>query len=69
VRPRNVECTALGAAMLAGLARGVWRDTDELAGLWTAGARFAPALDPARRDAMRRRWNDALERSKAWVSE
>ena len=56
VRPAVTETTALGAAYLAGLAAGVWRDTDELSSLWQPGRRFLPTLAPAR----------ALERMQAW---
>jgi glycerol kinase len=40
------ETTALGAALLAGLAEGVWQSLDDIAGTWRAAARFAPAPDP-----------------------
>ena len=39
-RPVNSETTALGAAYAAGLAVGVWSDTDEIAGLWNEGQRW-----------------------------
>jgi glycerol kinase len=67
VRPRTTETTALGAAYLAGLAVGVWRDRDEIAGLWQAGRVFRPK---ARAGAMRRRqseWRRAVERAKGWI--
>ena len=66
VRPRTIETTALGAAYLAGLAVGFWRDRDEIATLWRAERTFAPRAPAA---AMRRRqagWRRAVERAKAW---
>ena len=44
-RPTNVETTAFGAAFLAGLAAGVWRDKDEVAAVWREDRRFAPRMD------------------------
>jgi len=67
VRPRTVETTALGAAYLAGLAVGTWRDRAEIAALWTVGRRFEPGAPAA---AMRRRradWRRAVERAKGWA--
>ncbi len=45
LRPRSVETTALGAATMAGLAEGVWGSLDDLSGLWSAEASFAPGDD------------------------
>ena len=42
VRAAQPECTALGAAALAGLAVGFWRDADELAAMYRPGRRFVP---------------------------
>ena len=56
-RAAQLESTALGAAYLAGLAVGFWRDQDEVAGLWRAATRFEPRPDPdldERRAAWRR---------------
>jgi glycerol kinase len=56
VRPAVTETTALGAAYLAGLATGVYRNTDELAELWRAERRFLPTLAPARAAELMARW-------------
>jgi glycerol kinase len=66
VRPRVQETTALGAAYLAGLATGVWKDTGEIAARWQVERTFEPALDPAHAAARRARWNRAVERAKGW---
>jgi len=66
VRPCTIETTALGAAYLAGLAVGFWRDRDEIAALWRVERTFAPRGSAA---AMRRchaGWRRAVERAKAW---
>jgi len=67
VRPAVTETTALGAAFLAGLAVGFWRDRAEIEGLWREDARFEPRAD---RDAMRSRlsdWARAVERARGWA--
>jgi len=67
VRPRVTETTALGAACLAGLATGFWRDGAELAALWEEERRFLPALDAPARAARLKRWRQAVARSRGWA--
>jgi len=66
VRPRMLETTALGAAYLAGLAVGVWRDTDEIAAHSEVERIFQPALPAAQARTRLARWLQAVERSKGW---
>jgi glycerol kinase len=66
VRPRVAETTALGAAYLAGLAVGYWRDTAEIGALWQVDRRFGPAMKPAVRRQLLGGWNKALARSRRW---
>lgn len=66
VRPSTVETTALGAACLAGLAVGVFREPAEIAARWREEKRFVPKMEPATRDAYRRNWQRAIERARAW---
>ena len=66
VRPRVAETTALGAAYLAGLAVGYWKDTQEIAAQWQADRRFVPAMKPAARKKLLAGWNKALARAKRW---
>ncbi|MEI7633759.1 MAG: glycerol kinase GlpK [bacterium] len=66
LRPRIVETTALGAAFLAGLAAGVWKSRDEIAGLWALERAFRPAMPPETAARLRARWRRAVERAKAW---
>ena len=67
VRPKIYETTALGAAYLAGLAVGFWRNTDALAAQWQLDRRFEPAMSAARRAALKAGWIKAVKRSRAWV--
>ena len=67
VRPRITETTALGAAYLAGLAIGLWRDRSELAALWQVDRRFEPAMPASERDRLYAGWLRAVERAKGWV--
>ncbi len=60
-RPRMIETTALGAAFLAGLAAGVWKDRDEIRRNWKVGKRFEPRMKPAEREAHLARWRKAVE--------
>jgi glycerol kinase len=66
-RPVVAETTALGAACLAGLAVGFWRDPAEVAANWALDRRFEPRMEPARRDRLLRGWQRAVQRSLAWV--
>jgi glycerol kinase len=65
-RPALLETTALGAAFLAGLAVGLFRDLDDLAAHWRAERVFEPAMDRGRATEMRARWTRAVERAKGW---
>ncbi|MDT3679399.1 MAG: glycerol kinase GlpK [Burkholderiaceae bacterium] len=65
VRPAITETTALGAAYLAGLATGVWRDTEELARLWRVGRRFSPTMSRDRADSLISGWERAVRQATA----
>ncbi|GJG85926.1 glycerol kinase [Gemmatimonadetes bacterium T265] len=65
--PRVTETTALGAAYLAGLATGFWRDRDELARRWQLARRYEPRMGPAERDHLTGDWLRAVERAKGWA--
>jgi glycerol kinase len=60
-RPRLIETTAFGAAFLAGLATGVWKDREEIRRNWKVGKRFEPRIAPHEREALVARWRKALE--------
>ena len=65
-RPHTTEVTAMGAAMLAGLAEGVWGSLEELGALPTRAEVFEPAPRRGRADADHAAWTRALERSRGW---
>ncbi len=67
-RPKNQESTALGAAGLAGLAAGIWRDASEFAALRRVDRVFEPAMSAPERDAAWHRWRQAVERSLHWAT-
>lgn len=62
-RPETVETTALGAAMLAGLAVGFWNDTDELAASWQEERCFAPAASSGWRETLLEQWRQAINKA------
>jgi glycerol kinase len=66
VRPKNAEATALGAAYLAGLAVGYWKDGDAIERHWKVDRIFEPAMDAAERSRVRSTWNRALDRAREW---
>ncbi len=61
-RPETVETTALGAAMLAGLAVSFWKDTTELAQGWREEQRFVPQADDNWRKTLHGQWQEAIKR-------
>lgn len=66
-RPTTTETTALGAAFLAGLAVGFWKDRSEIAALWELDRQFKPARPSEAVEACRRRWLAAVKRSQGWA--
>ena len=66
VRPKVTETTALGAAYLAGLAVGYWKDQKQIAAQWQVDRRFTHAMKPAQRKQLETGWRKALERSRRW---
>lgn len=66
-RPKIIETTALGAAFLAGLAVGFWKDEGELKTLWQADKSFEPQMDAEKAEKFLHFWHKAVERSKNWV--
>jgi glycerol kinase len=59
-RSRSADVSALGAAFLAGLAAGVWRDESEISDLLPARDRFTPQIGADERAARWERWRQAL---------
>lgn len=67
VRPRIRETTALGAAYLAGLGVGFWRDAGQLDAQWRAERVFEPTMERARAAELLAGWRRAVERAKQWA--
>jgi len=68
VRPAVLETTALGAAYLAGLAVGFWKDAGDVSRNWREDKRFSPSLAADRREQMYAGWKRAVERVKGWAT-
>ena len=69
LRPTCVESTAMGAAYLAGLAVGFWRDQAEIRKIWAVDRTFEPQLDAKSRDARLHGWHRAVQRAFGWAKE
>jgi len=61
------ETTSLGAAYLAGLAVGLWRDTAQLARMWRAAETYEPKMSVDQREGLYAGWKRAVERARGWV--
>ncbi|MBB6015332.1 glycerol kinase GlpK [Deinococcus radiopugnans] len=66
VRPKITETTALGAAYLAGLAVGFWKDRQEIASQWQEDRRFEPQMSEDQRRQRLGQWQKAVSRSRDW---
>jgi glycerol kinase len=66
-RPAMQETTALGAAYLAGLARGVWGSLEEVGHQWSLDAEFNPSVSPGAAQSGYAQWQRAVERSRSWA--
>jgi glycerol kinase len=69
VRPQVTETTALGAAYLAGLAVGYWKNRDEIDQQWQIERTFEPQMERSRAAELRDNWRRAVERAKGWDRE
>ena len=69
VRPAVIETTALGAALMAGLAVGVWKDMDDIRRVWKMDLSLAPQMDDATREKILAGWHKAVDRTRRWMEE
>ncbi|MCE5315774.1 MAG: glycerol kinase, partial [Parachlamydia sp.] len=67
IRPKNIELTAFGAALLAGLAVGFWKNQEEIAAHWQQEQRFLPAMPPETVSNYRHHWELALQCAHVWA--
>ena len=65
-RPIITETTALGAAYLAGLAVGFWKDKEELSKGWYESQRYYPSMEEEVRNKLYSKWEKAVERTLGW---
>ena len=68
-RPAIRETTALGAAYLAGLATGVWKDQEEIKGLWACDTMYHPKMEDDMRQKLLAGWHKAVGRSQNWAND
>lgn len=69
VRPQVTETTALGAAYLAGLAIGFWKDIEELKQYWQADKIFEPSKKIEEVKDLQKNWKQAVKATQAWTAE
>src|SRR6187399_2165074 len=67
IRPRITETTALGAAYLAGLAVGYWKDVEDIQKQWQISKTFSPQMDPDVREDLLKGWERAVNAAIAWA--
>lgn len=68
-RPQCVETTAMGAAYLAGLAVGYWKDKEDVIQNWAIDRTFSPMISEEKRDDKVKGWNKAVKRSFDWAKD
>ncbi len=67
IRPSCIETTSLGAAYLAGLATGYWKDENDILKNMSIDCIFEPSMDDEKRNELIANWEKAVSRSKAWI--
>ena len=68
-RPANLESTALGAAMLAGLGAGIWPSIEELSKIRSVEHRFEPEITGQSRRSRLKIWKRAVKRAQKWATQ
>ena len=69
VRPECIETTALGAAYLAGLAVGYWKDKDEIRNNWKVSRAFDGIMEESRKSKLVKGWKRAVKCALYWSEE
>ena len=69
LRPSCVETTAMGAAYLAGLAVGYWKNTEDIRKNWSVDRQFAPAISEQERQKRIRGWKRAVACTAGWAKD
>ena len=68
IRPKITETTALGAAYLAGLAVGYWKNIDEIQKQWQVDKTFSPSMNDEKRNGLVKGWQRAVNAAIAWAN-
>ncbi|MCH8550050.1 MAG: glycerol kinase GlpK [Balneolaceae bacterium] len=69
IRPEITETTALGAAYLAGLATGFWKDIEEIRKQWKVDKKFEPEMDRSKVDELVKGWRRAVKAAITWADD
>ena len=67
LKPKNLESTALGAAMMARVGSDPSCTLDEIASMWELDKKFSPLMDEETRERLYSRWKEAVKRSLGWA--
>jgi glycerol kinase len=67
IRPVVRETTALGAACLAGISVGFWKDIEEVKSRWQRDVLFRPEMPSEKRNSLINGWHKAVGRSRNWA--
>ena len=68
-RPEVIETTALGAAYLAGLAVGYWKDQEDISTNWALSKSFTPKMESSKREFLLKGWHKAIKCTREWANE
>lgn len=68
-RPEVIETTALGAAYLAGLAVGYWKDQEDISTNWALSKSFTPKMESFKREFLLKGWHKAIKCTREWAKE
>lgn len=67
IRPKVMETTSMGVAMLAGLSVGLWNSLEELRSIWKVDKEFIPSMSEEKRRALYSGWKEAVKRAMGWA--
>jgi glycerol kinase len=68
-RPQCIETTALGAAYLAGLTVGYWKDREQIKANWKIGKAFEPQIEQKKRETLLKGWKRAVKCALVWAED
>lgn len=69
IRPKITETTALGAAYLAGLSVGYWKDMNDIQQQWQVDKTFTSNIDDAARKQLAQQWQRAINATQSWANQ